>query len=280
MTIVTIWIDPSNEVLWCAADTRFSSHGSSGTIRLTDKASKILSLPVVCRTSSSERAGALELVSSTHWGLAFAGAVSPAMSTYAAATILLQNLHRSTGSDDPNPVGIADVALLLAKLGRGYMYDYLSSSNGNYGKFEMALFGWCPRVGGLRIAHLRPGEGIAPEFAVIDRDPIAERSPLVLGEPERFMEKFARERSQDVDFPRTGPLRTLEAIVADDIGSVGGTVSIAAASKPGVSIYGRFRGVPGGSEASVFFNGFPLKGNFRVGNSFISIASIEQQPGR
>jgi hypothetical protein len=280
MTIVVVWIDPSNETLWCAADTRFSTAGNTGTIKHTDRASKILSLPVVCRTSSIEKPGALDIVSSNHWGLAFAGAVAPAMTTYAAATILLQNLQRSGGSDDPNPVGLADAARLLAELGGGFMRDYLSSSNGAYGRFEMALFGWCARAGGFRIAHLKPAEGLAPELAVFDCDPVAKRCPLVLGEPVRFMEAYDQQKQTEAELPRTAPLRALEAIVASDIGAVGGSVSIAAASKPGVSIYGRFRRIPGGAKASAFFYGIPLKDNLRVGNSFISIALIEDSAAR
>jgi hypothetical protein len=76
-------------------------------------------------------------------GYAFAGDVVPATMTFATASTFLQNLT-TLGSTDP-PM-LQEIAALVRGLAEQFSRESLASSNGKYGRFEAAVFGWCPHL--------------------------------------------------------------------------------------------------------------------------------------
>ncbi|CAN7442390.1 hypothetical protein LJR090_003572 [Bosea sp. LjRoot90] len=276
MTIVAIWFEPDDRAVWCAADTRISAEGATGgqTIR-TDQGSKIFLLPVKCSTPRTGPSLTSVVLFRSTWGMAFAGDVLPAISTYAVASNFLQNLVYQNG-DPQAPVSIADAANLCARLGREYMRSYLASTNGQRGTFEAAIFGWCPVAAGFRVAHLeRESDKPGVDVAVTITDPVGSSKPLILGQRVEYEEEAARFEMHGDPYGRRGraPLHILEAIVARGVASVGGDISLAHANQTDVQLFGRATpDVVGEPKASLSFNGIQLSGESAyVGTNLIGV---------
>lgn len=268
MTIVAVW--PDEGFIWCAADTRVSSPGASGGIIVqTDRASKILLLPIKISTIPSNSEFLSSIVYLSSWGIAFAGDVGPFNATYAAVSTFLQNLtvhpaHTALCSREAL-LSIEDIAALIARIGSDYMRSYLAGSSGRYGLFEVALFGCCPAAKGYRVAHLAPElspASVGMSIRVID--PASDPEPLIMGERAVFEEQMAHFRQHGDPYERSArvPRLVLEAIVKRSHGSVGGSLSFAVGDMAGVRLFGLAEPESIGQPRAVLsFNGIPLEGS-------------------
>jgi hypothetical protein len=150
MTAIAIWCNhetPSNPGLWIAADSRVSNSGSSVLI---DDASKIFSLPVICRAQGKD--GFFSEVYEAHtYGYCFAGSTLLGQNTYLTLQPLLGNLV--------SPVGyipsIADVAKYLLAYLR-LTFDDVRERIGPASMVEVGLFGHCRKTGQLSMFHYIP----------------------------------------------------------------------------------------------------------------------------
>jgi hypothetical protein len=152
MTVVAVWLEPTEQLLWSVADTRISQPGSSGgTTIMTDSGAKLFAIPIRCHQPRTDLRKH-ELYSSSV-GYAFAGAVLPATMTLATASTFLQNLT-TVGSNDPPR--LSEIVAMIGRLAERFSKEALASSSGEYGKFAAAVFGWCPILDEFAIYKLEP----------------------------------------------------------------------------------------------------------------------------
>lgn len=149
MTAIAIWCnheDSENPQLWVAADTRVGT----GSAALINDATKVFALPITCKAPGPS--GFFEECYHSHtYGYCFAGDTLLGQNSYLALAPLLSNLFSSTRYIP----SLEDVAR--------YIYSYLSltfddckSHRAGNSKFEVALFGHCPRTNRLSAYHFLP----------------------------------------------------------------------------------------------------------------------------
>lgn len=274
MTIVAIWYEKNDNLLWAAADTRVSAPGqtgSGGVVIRTDSGSKLLGLPVKCHRISDDPGVVRGPHFSTTYGFAFAGDVVPALMTYATAATLLQTLI-TTGS--ASPPKLIEVATLLQKLVERFSCESLGSSNGQYGSFEAALFGWCAHERSYRVFRIGPCLGRSKTLLAVD-EPQSTGAVTILGERALFVDELSKLTREGDRFGRTGrlPKLALESIVRRSAGTVGGNLSLGTLSQFGFNIYSFVEPVePGKPEARFSFNGIDIWQELgAIGHYFIGI---------
>jgi hypothetical protein len=267
MTIVAIWLEPSDDALWAVADTRISAPGEAGgAIIRTDSGAKLFALPISCFRIGSEPSYRRHRHYSTSVGFAFAGDVLPATMTYATASTFLQNLGTVETADPPL---LSDVAKLVRTVAIGFSKESLASSNGKYGEFEASLFGWEAHLNRFVVYHLTPK--ISSESFSIDiheHFPNDNRTVLMMGSGRsRLSSKIDTIRQNGKDeFGRSGriPKLAVEGIVREDVGDVGGSLSISIATQWGYELYSWVRPIEiGKPDATIAFNGIDLHGEPR-----------------
>lgn len=272
MTVVAIWSETADSALWSVADTRISAPGETGgtTIR-TDSGAKLFALPISCSHLSSDPSVRRMPYYTTSVGFAFAGDVLPATMTYATASTFLQNLLTAGPKDPPM---LRDIGNLVGQLAERFSKESLSSSNGRYGKFECAVFGFCHHLQRFVTYHIPHLE--QPTFAIEIKEafPTADSDILVLGSGRtRLNEKITFIRNNGDRFLRTGriPKLALEAIVDEDQGDVGGSLSIGIATTWRYDLYSWLRPVEYGKPAAFLsFNGIDLSEIGHLGQFMIA----------
>jgi len=277
VTIIAVWYEKYDDLLWSVADTRLSSPGDHGHIITTDRGAKLFALPVVCSDYPDD--GSVERTpyfSSTN-GFAFAGDVVSAITTYATASTLLQEL---TSSGARVPPTLNDVGQLVRRVAERVSQDVLASSNGRRA-FEAAIFGFCPGVQRFEIYRLHPKfEGMNFEMALtkVVATPDGEMI-LILGTGrERLEQRIAQMRQRGSDshgrrirFPKCA----IEMMVAEDLGDVGGSVSIGMAKRSGFQALFSVRRGPDARVLHTQFNGIDLSEDVgMVGPCFIGMTGI------
>jgi hypothetical protein len=278
MTVVAIWFEPTEQLLWSVADTRISQPGSSGgTTIMTDSGAKLFAIPIRCHQSRMRPNFRKQELYSSSVGYAFAGDVLPATMTLATASTYQQNLT-TVGSNDPPR--LSEVAAMIGRLAERFSKEALASSSGKYGKFTAAVFGRCP---------------ILDEFAIYKLDPRLTSSTFQIECQElrpkdnstvvsfgsgaaRLARQIDHIRQYGDKFHRTAhvPKLAAEALIEQDSGDVGGSLSIGAATRNDFRLYSYVTPiVPGKPEAKISFNGIDLdQGNQLVGHYMIAIDGI------
>lgn len=96
MTNAVVWLEEETSKVWAAADSLITVvGGASATRRVTDQAMKIMRLSVgAWGTTEYSVAGGPFLGYDV--GMVYAGAITPAVMTHAAASMMLGNLHPQT----------------------------------------------------------------------------------------------------------------------------------------------------------------------------------------
>jgi hypothetical protein len=94
MTLVVIWRESKVEGLWVVSDSRLSQPGAVGCVRLTDRAAKILEIPVILRRQTPGDVLGTP-VKIMNLGFAFAGSSLVALQAYAAVLPLWSRLQIS-----------------------------------------------------------------------------------------------------------------------------------------------------------------------------------------
>ncbi len=152
-------------------------------------------------------------------GYAFAGDVFPAAMTAATASTFLQNLT-TVGSDDPPR--LSEIAAMIGRLAQRFSRESLGSSNGKYGKFTAAVFGWCPVLNRFAIYQLTP-RWSSSTFEMQSAEFLPEDNLSVVSfgtGAARLIEKMDKIRQHGDKFHRTAhiPKLAAEALVEQDVG--------------------------------------------------------------
>jgi hypothetical protein len=260
MTIVAVWRE-TDDALWSVADTRISSPGQGGgTIVRTDTGAKLFALPIVCHRLLPDLTARRAPHYQTTIGYAFAGDVLPATMTYATASTFLQNLATP---GEASPPMLREIAELVRSLGEQFSKESLGSSNGKYGRFEAVVFGWCPHLARFAIYHLSPNSNASRfEMDCTENLPNDSSSVIILGSGRtKLLESINSIRLNGDRFGRKGriPKLAAEAVIEEDVGDVGGSLSIGIANRFGYDLYSWLRPVePGKPDAFLSFNGIVL----------------------
>jgi hypothetical protein len=278
MTVVAIWLEPTEQVLWSVADTRISAPGPTGgqTIR-TDSGAKLFAIPIHCTAATMNLDFRKKTLFQSSIGYAFAGDVLPATMTFATASTFLQNLT-TVGSYDPPR--LSEIAAMIGSLGERFSKEALGSSNGDYGRFTAAVFGWCPILSRLAIYELKPRLTSSTfEMQIEETLPEDNLSVVTFGNgAARLMQQIDNIRKHGDKYQRTAriPKIAAEILIEEDTGDVGGSLSIGAVTQNGFRLYSYVTPiVKGKPEAKISFNGIDLGQDARlVGHYMISIDGI------
>lgn len=92
MTLVMAWREKEIDRVWVVSDSRLSNVGTRGTVRLTDSAAKLLSVPVVLRRPTPSNVLGTPVLT-TNLAFAYAGSSLIAMQSYAAVLPLWSHLQ-------------------------------------------------------------------------------------------------------------------------------------------------------------------------------------------
>jgi hypothetical protein len=278
MTIVAVWFEPTENALWAVADTRISKPGSSGGMTImTDSGAKLLALPIRCHRFTGDLSGQRAPHYLSSIGYAFAGDILPATMTFATATTFLQSLTTS-GSGNPPP--LSAIADMIRRVAERFSREALGSSNGQYGRFTVAIFGWCPIINRFAIYEITPQLESA-DFRMQCNEHLPEDNAFVVSfgsGAERLNDMIAFIRQHGDKHHRTAriPKLAAEAIIDEDIGDVGGSLSLGVAVPGDFRLYSVLRPIePGKPEAKLSYNGIELnEDSMWVGQYMIAIDGV------
>jgi hypothetical protein len=239
MTVVAIWLEPTEQVLWSVADTRISAPGPTGGRKImTDSGAKLFALPIHCQAARMNLDFRKKTLYLSSVGYAFAGDVFPATMTFATASTFLQNLT-TVGSDDPPR--LSEIAAMIGRLGQRFSTEALGSSNGKYGKFTAAVFGWCPTLNRFAIYELKPRLTTSTfEMQIEETLPKDNLSVVSFGTgAARLIQQMDNIRQRGDEYNRTAriPKIAAEVLIEQDMGDVGGSLSIGAATQNDFHLY-------------------------------------------
>jgi hypothetical protein len=278
MTVVAIWLEPTEQVLWSIADTRISAPGPTGGRKImTDSCAKHFAIPIHCQAARMNLDFRRKTPYQSSIGYAFACDVFPATMTLATASTFLQNLT-TVGSDDPPR--LSEIAAMIGLLGQRFSKEALGSSNGEYGKFTAAVFGWCPTLNRFAIYELTPRLTSSTfEMQIEETLPKDNLSIVSFGSgAARLIQQIDNIRQHGDKYNRTAriPKLAAEVLIEQDMSDVGGSLSIGAATRDGFRLYSYVTPiVKGKPEAKISFNGIDLGQEARlVGHYMISIDGI------
>ncbi|WP_139834951.1 hypothetical protein [Pseudomonas sp. B35(2017)] len=167
MTNAVVWYDHDSSSVWAVADsllTAISKNGDHKSVsRVTDQAMKVLRLKVgAWGVTENSIAGGPML--GYEVGMVYAGAVTPALMTYSAAAMMLDNLHPQTKENSQiRTPDLSAVADLIRHLSERYTKDASVGYAAGRAPFcEFVIFGIAPDD----MLNCRPLEcyWIHPEF--------------------------------------------------------------------------------------------------------------------
>lgn len=268
MTIVAIWYEPSDNAIWCAADTRISVPGRTGGVTVrTDSGTKIFSLPVQCTVIPS--APPIQLPQQRvpffrqTYGFAFAGDLQSAMTTAATASTLLQQLE---AVDARRPPSLNDVAIFVQKLAKRFSNEALTNSGHSYGKFEASVFGYCPVSMRHEAYHLKPVSNGCSFDVCMQCHSTEELTlrPLAFGSGSAsFQSELEKLQTSGDLHSRTRRLPKIAVQILTEHGpvvDVGGDLSLGISSVHGFTIYRNVAPIEYGKpQARVTYNGIDIE---------------------
>lgn len=223
MTIAAVWTDDDSASLWAVADTRLTSVQSGPNVRLSDNASKLLSIPYACRAISSEPGFELDPFFWGSLGFAFAGNSSAALLTAATATTLFAML---TTPQAKLPPKLCDLAAGVTKIAEHFCRSSLAAHNSNAaGCFEAIVFGHCPWSKLGEVYHLKPSLGtdnFKMEYAPASMKGDSKHFAIGSGSS-RLADEVAKLTEFHAD---RLPQRALQNIIDEDELDVGGYMSL------------------------------------------------------
>lgn len=273
MTIVAIWYESADGVLWSVADTRISELAENQSIIRSENAAKLLTLPISCTQMFNETGFKLPHYSTTY-GFAYAGAVTPALLTYCNSATLLQTLQCVSDKTPPSLKSIAEfVRSVMAAISK----QYLNSTNGKFGELDLAIFGWCPCDQEYQIFRLQ--NQLENSSFGVNLEKLAAplgTEPFLLGSAkakERFQHKLNEIAQGGDSFGRRTrlPKIAIEALIRENLlPGVGGDVSIARVDRIGFTPMSRSAPVVLGQPAAkLTFNGIEMGTEAAVVDNYI-----------
>jgi hypothetical protein len=195
--------------------------------------------------------------------------------TVASASTFLQNLTTTGPSDPPR---LSEIARMIGRLAARFSKEKLSSSNGLYGQFDSAVFGWCPVLNRFAVYELKPHSD-QTQFGIecLEHLPDNDQQAISFGSGAKRVSELIADIRQNGDvFQRTGrfPKLAIEALIREDsVGDVGGSLSIGLANRFEFRLYAHVTPiVPGYPAAQMCFNGIDVFDEVgRVGHYLIGI---------
>jgi hypothetical protein len=260
LTAIAIWCNteiPEYPSLWAAADSLVSRNSGSPLI---GDAAKLFSLPVICRSPSSD--GFFSKFSSQHsYGYAFAGSTLLGQNAYLSLVPLLTNLI----SREPYSPSLGDVAAYVSKY-LTVAYDDVKVSMGPDAMFSIVIFGWCPVRCALELYRFQPEKGKSGTYEIrcTQYENVVGKQYVYLGDcSERVSESIARALKSE-SIPGRPQSRSPRYVIEDcirssDFPTIGGDLQLATANALGLHQYMLSRPrTPGRPEAYFSYLGREL----------------------
>lgn len=156
MTNAVVWLEEGTSKVWAVADSLITAGAGSTVRRVTDQAMKLMRLSVGAWGSTDCTVAGGPAIG-YDVGMAYAGAVTPAVMTHAAASMMLANLHPQTATSRRIYTPTFDrVAELFCYLSERYVKDAaLAYSRDNSPFCEFVIFAIPP----AQDADLPPMDG-------------------------------------------------------------------------------------------------------------------------
>lgn len=272
MTLVMAWREQAIERVWIVTDSRLSNRGAQGTVRLTDAAAKLLSVPVVLRRPTPMSVLGTPVIT-TDLAFAYAGSSLIAMQAYAAVLPLWSHLQTSGPERLPS---VRDFAEHLGTFVAAYTASLSSAYNSpqpslcaliGYDAALGTLDGWMIEAGhgdhgahmSLRQMCLGPGEiEIFGSGASRARDELAERYS-----------------SRGLNWHRE-PLEMIRAhLNADQAADVRGGVQLGYVQPEGFQLLFDAQPITPGHQIPVMrFRGFDFSEIGTVGDAFVNLPGM------
>ncbi|MBO9858830.1 hypothetical protein [Xanthomonas sp. A1809] len=95
MTNAVVWLEAGTEKVWAIADSLITATGTNPVRRVTNQAMKIMKMHVGAWGQTKYTIASGPMIG-YEVGMAYAGAVTPALMTHATASMMLKNLHPQT----------------------------------------------------------------------------------------------------------------------------------------------------------------------------------------
>ena len=145
------------------------------------------------------------------------------------------------------------------------------------GTTPVAVFGWCPILNRFAIYQLTLDETTF-EMQIAETLPEDSLSVVALGSgAARLIQQIDFIREHGDKFHRTAriPKLAADALIEQNVGDVGGSLSIGLATRDGFRLYSHVTPVvPGKPDAKISFNGIELHPDLMVGHYMISTDMI------
>src|SRR5262249_1290377 len=136
---------------------------------------------------------------------------------------------------------LSEIAVMIGRLAERFSKESLASSSGKYGEFTAAVFGWCPILNEFAIYKLEPRQTASTFQVVCEEHRPKDNSTLVSfgSGSARLAKQIDHLRQHGDQFHRTAriPKVAVETLVEEDVGDVGGSLSIGAATRNGFRLY-------------------------------------------
>jgi hypothetical protein len=251
MTVVAIWFEPFDQVIWAVADTRVSRLGPVAST-ITDMAAKLLPLSLRC-FQPGEHDFVNDLTLQTSFGFAYAGNTLPALMTYTVANTCLQNLISRSGASPPS---LADVAAVVQRIGQRYILEIMAD-------FEAVVFGWCP------VEHRYRAVLLSPETKCANRHVSAYEQPLYNTEFVSLLGVHRTEVTSEITtvlqeleglpLKRAPKIAIQNLVSKGSLPAIGGTLQIGTATELGFELKSYERPIISGQPLSArFFLGIDI----------------------
>lgn len=228
MTIVAVWYEPADQMIWAVGDTRISGRQLDAP-PLTDSGAKIFPLSIACRQPGP--AGFFDHVTfNTTWGFAYAGSSLYALMSYAVANACLENLIHAPGAPPPSIEEAVGMFQRIAQL-------YAREAGGT---FSAAIFGWCTRSERFVAFEVsQEPRGGCRDMRLIEHRLRDENDVLLLGnEPEQIRADIEAELERCADQPlKRAPKTVIGSLVRENrLPGIGGGLQLGGATRYGFQL--------------------------------------------
>ena len=271
MTLLMVWREADR--VWMVSDSRLSSKGQTGRVRLTDHAAKIVEAPLVL-TSSPPRE---PVVRTSTLGFGYTGSTLVALQSYSAVLPLWSRLSSSGEPDLPT---IGDCAEHLAKFALEYARDIAAAGGG--ADCQCILLGYEERSAELAAWLVDIAAGAAGVAGVVRRLDLAPDRIELFGSGRTEAERLLAEvRRPDAGWGRWPLFMIRRHTRWDDREDVGGGVQIGMATSAGFELCFDAQSFAAGLSAAgdplvaMKYRGFEFSDVGRVGDAFVTLRGID-----
>jgi len=276
MTLVMIWQESSPAgYIWVASDSRLSGGNTVGSVRLTDRATKILEIPVILR-----RQTALSVLGTpvkiTNLGFVFTGSSLVALQAYAAVLPLWSRLQSSGPEVLPS---VRDFANHLAYFMQAFAGEIAFSQQGNIPKCQCALIGWSEPLTKLDGYLIEIEPTITPISTTVSQLEIFNSGSVqILGSgSNKARQELATILGADGEAQlRREPLKLIRQFInTSQHDEVGGGVQIGCANPDGFQLFFDVQPVVYGTPfPDMRYHGFKFGEISRIGNVFVNLPGL------